>query len=338
MITKPFVTRFLCVFVFCGIFSSCLAQQVAIVTSNASLTIRSAPSRTSDKIGSVKSGEKVVVLEKTSAVEVIEDVESAWYKIQYSGQEGFVFGGFLSLIEKELPTNTVVNQPMTSIPPIPQKAVIRSEPIIYKVRPNAQQGKELRECLANQRVIAGAVLMYNMDDHIEKFRSLTDEDVMSASSVLILDRYLKVPPVKPSKHCHYMSSGDLSSDDDDNAVFCKYHGGFWEEKLVKFIVSDDLESSSDYISMDIDDLKLDIASLSGKKVKVAALGQYFGQMFLLKKDMMDMSPIFVEIKNIPREQMKYIIQNCNTGAEVIVSGIVGEVSFQQGIIAEKVEW
>jgi len=85
-------------------------------------------------------------------------------------------------------------------------------------------------------------------------------------------------------------------------------------------------------------LKLDIASLSGKKVKVAALGQYFGQMFLLKKDMMDMSPIFVEIKNIPREQMKYIIQNCNTGAEVIVSGIVGEVTFQQGIIAEKVEW
>lgn len=214
-----------------------------------------------------------------------------------------------------------------------------SRPVTYKVRPNTKQNKEMVECFKNLRVITAAVMMYNMDNNTKSLRSLNDEDVMSPNRPLITGGYLKTPPAKPNSQCYYMSSGDLSSDaDDDNAVFCRYHGGFWKEKVVKFIVSDDAENSVKYQSMDIDDLKLDFDSLVGQKVKVAALGQYFSNMLIIKRDMMDTNPMVVEVKNIPREQMKYLLQNCNTGAEVIVSGTVGEFSFQKGIIADKVEW
>jgi hypothetical protein len=220
-----------------------------------------------------------------------------------------------------------------------QTSAIPAHSVIYKVRPNTKQDREMVECFKNLRVITGAVMMYNMDNKIKEMRSLKDEDVMSPNSPLITGGYLRTPPIKPNSHCYYMSSGDLSSDAaDDNAVFCRYHGGFWKEKVVKFIVSDDAANSGKYQSMDIDDLKLDLDSLLGQKVKVAALGQYFSNSLIIKRDMMDTNPMFVEVKNIPREQMKYLIQNCNTGAEIIVSGTVGEVSFQKGIVADKIEW
>jgi len=97
-------------------------------------------------------------------------------------------------------------------------------------------------------------------------------------------------------------------------------------------------TTGSYQRMDLGDLKIDIESLMGKKIQVKAIGQLFGEMFFIKKDMMDMSPITVDIKNLPREQKKYVIQNCGTGAEITVYGTVSKVMFQNGLIAEKIEW
>lgn len=78
-----------------------MAQQEAIITSKSSLSLRSAPSKTSNKIDSIASGAKVEIIEKTSAKEIIEDKENYWYKIRFSGKEGYVFGGFLNIIAND---------------------------------------------------------------------------------------------------------------------------------------------------------------------------------------------------------------------------------------------
>lgn len=94
-------------------------------------------------------------------------------------------------------------------------------------------------------------------------------------------------------------------------------------------------------TMDMVDLRLDFASLSGRKVRVKAIGYYVMNMFVLKGDPMDMSPIIVDTSKVPREQQRRILQSCGdimNGCRVTVSGTVGKVSYQNGIVAEMVEW
>jgi hypothetical protein len=93
--------------------------------------------------------------------------------------------------------------------------------------------------------------------------------------------------------------------------------------------------------LDMDDLRLDIASLDGRKIRVRGIGLYMMDMFMLKKSMTDMSPIIVNISKLQREQRRQLIQQCSdimSGCKVIVNGTVGKVSYQNGINAENIEW
>ena len=82
-------------------------------------------------------------------------------------------------------------------------------PEMEKSRYNARQ----KACFSNQRVIQGAVEMYNMDypTPMEKL------DI----PLLVKDNYLKSAPVPPEPRCAYFSSGDLSK---DGFVYCSFHG------------------------------------------------------------------------------------------------------------------
>lgn len=76
------------------------AQTMAIVTSKSDLTMREEPTTKSKKIGSISSGQKVEILEKTLVKMTIEGLEDNWYKIRSSGKDGFAFGGFLKVLSE----------------------------------------------------------------------------------------------------------------------------------------------------------------------------------------------------------------------------------------------
>ena len=93
--------------------------------------------------------------------------------------------------------------------------------------------------------------------------------------------------------------------------------------------------------IDIDDLRIDIASLGGRKIRVRGIGQYMMDMFMLKKNASDMSPMLVDITKLDRDQRRKILQQCAdimTGCNVMIHGTVGKVSYQNGIVAERIEW
>ena len=93
--------------------------------------------------------------------------------------------------------------------------------------------------------------------------------------------------------------------------------------------------------IDMDDLRTDIASLDGRKVRVQGIGHHMMNMFMLKKNPYDMSPVIVDITKLQRDQHRKIIQQCAdivTGCRVTVYGTVGKVSYQNGISAENIEW
>ena len=100
-------------------------------------------------------------------------------------------------------------------------------------------------------------------------------------------------------------------------------------------------SSSSTPLLDMDDLRLDMASLDGKKVRVRGVGHFMMDMFMLKKSMTDMSPMIVDIAKLPRDQRREIMSQCSdlmSGCQVTVHGTVGKVNFKKGLFAERVEW
>jgi hypothetical protein len=62
---------------------------------------------------------------------------------------------------------------------------------------------------------------------------------------------------------------------------------------------------------------------------------------MLKKSVTDMSPIFVNIDNLKRDQKLQILKQCGdimSGCSVGVYGTAGKVSYQNGVIAENIKW
>lgn len=93
--------------------------------------------------------------------------------------------------------------------------------------------------------------------------------------------------------------------------------------------------------IDIDDFRLDYLSLVGKKIRVAGVGYFIMSSLMLKKNQMDLSPILIDISKVPRSQQKRIMQDCadiRTGCKVVVYGVVGNVAYQNGILADGIEW
>lgn len=94
--------------------------------------------------------------------------------------------------------------------------------------------------------------------------------------------------------------------------------------------------------MDMDDLRVDIASLNGRKVRVRGVGYYMMNMFMLTKSANDANFIFVDIARLRREERLQIMQQCSDmnspPCRVIIHGTVETVSAQNGIVAERIEW
>lgn len=93
--------------------------------------------------------------------------------------------------------------------------------------------------------------------------------------------------------------------------------------------------------LDMDDLRLDIASLEGRKVRVKGVGLYMMDMLILKKSMTDMTPVYINISKLEREQRRQILQQCSNimaACQVTVQGVVGKVNYLNGILAENIEW
>ena len=88
----------------------------------------------------------------------------------------------------------------------------------------ARRADRLKSCYSNQRVILGAIEMYNMDS------SIMMEELNSHNMQLLIDgKYLKEKPTSYDNHCEYASQGNLT---EDGEIYCKYHGSitYNEEK------------------------------------------------------------------------------------------------------------
>ena len=70
-----------------------------------------------------------------------------------------------------------------------------------------------RACFSNQRVLQGALEMYNMD--VSEMMTKLDIDT------LVKGKYLKVSPQKPEIDCNYLSIGDLTG---NGMIYCERHG------------------------------------------------------------------------------------------------------------------
>ena len=82
----------------------------------------------------------------------------------------------------------------------------------------ARRNDRLKSCYSNQRVILGAIEMYNMDS------SIMIEELNNHTMQLLIDgKYLKEKPTTYDNHCEYSSKGNLT---EDGEIYCKYHGSF----------------------------------------------------------------------------------------------------------------
>ncbi|MFZ2957505.1 MAG: hypothetical protein WA705_11490 [Candidatus Ozemobacteraceae bacterium] len=82
----------------------------------------------------------------------------------------------------------------------------------------------MKACYANQRVILGAVEMYNMD-HSVMISTISDADV-SENGLLVKGSYLKSKISKPTPGCSYAATGDLTG---PGKITCAAHGPVEEE-------------------------------------------------------------------------------------------------------------
>lgn len=87
----------------------------------------------------------------------------------------------------------------------------------FRITRSSARGKA---CFANQRVILGAVEMYNMD-HTTMLEKISDGDVAFPSGLLVVEKCLVSPVIKPEVSCEYASYGKLT---EYGIIYCKTHG------------------------------------------------------------------------------------------------------------------
>ncbi len=84
-------------------------------------------------------------------------------------------------------------------------------------RSGARRNARLKSCMANMRVLQGAVEMYNMDN-MEMIKYMDDANMQR----LIEGKYLRSLPVCPASHPgKYRSAGDLAG---EGVISCSVHG------------------------------------------------------------------------------------------------------------------
>jgi hypothetical protein len=127
----------------------------------------------------------------------------------------------------------------------------------------------------------------------------------------------------------------------------------WAEETVettdgrKIILRDDgtfkvlekkMVSSSSGGTISLNDLKLDIAQMTGKPVSVRGNLSIVGDLAMLgtEGELFDSTPVNVDLKKLPREQRKAILEDCSKGCTANITGKVGKLVFGLGIVAQSV--
>lgn len=101
------------------------------------------------------------------------------------------------------------------------------------------------------------------------------------------------------------------------------------------------KSNTSLVPISVDDFRLDYFSLIGKKVYVLGQIQFMMNIFILKKNSMDVNPIFIDVSKLPRNEQKNILQDCavpTSTCKGFLYGTAGKVMNQNGIYVEKIEW
>lgn len=70
------------------------------ISADVGLRMRSAPSLEAEKLGVIPYGEQVILLEERGAVVEIAGAKGHWSRVRWKNREGWVFGGFLSLVRR----------------------------------------------------------------------------------------------------------------------------------------------------------------------------------------------------------------------------------------------
>ncbi len=89
--------------------------------------------------------------------------------------------------------------------------------------------------------------------------------------------------------------------------------------------------------IDMDDLRVNLAALNGRTLRVRAVGHYVLNAFMLKKDHRDTNPLIVDISKVNQEQRKQLLQRCNDFVDGCVLTVLGTVT-RQGFAAEHIEF
>jgi len=133
-------------FAFISLFiSQAYGQSIAVVDTKDSLSLRASPSKNATKIGSIKAGEKVEVVEKTAVEESIAGKTGVWCKIRSEGREGFVFGGYLNFLPQQA-SETHVSNLVGNITPIKEESVAPKEQVDF-----AQGANQLAHSYTQER-------------------------------------------------------------------------------------------------------------------------------------------------------------------------------------------
>lgn len=99
------------------------------------------------------------------------------------------------------------------------------------------------------------------------------------------------------------------------------------------------KNNSGYAAIDMEDLKVDLKDVAGKKLAVAAYIQSFADTAMLKNNPMDMTPIFASADKLPREDRKKLINQCDAGQCVgIFYGVIKKSPEGYKFFIDKVEW
>lgn len=92
-----------------------------------------------------------------------------------------------------------------------------------------------------------------------------------------------------------------------------------------------------YRDISLDDLKLDKERLIGKKIRVSGLYQLMGDESLLAGDPGDMSPLWLDVHKVPREERKAMLDCPDRQCTFEIEGTVRRGLFGVMIVADHAE-
>lgn len=75
--------------------------RTALVTASTNLILRAKPEKGATKLGLAPHGAIVDVLQESDSEMTIDKIKAKWYRVSYSGTEGWAFGGYLDVTASE---------------------------------------------------------------------------------------------------------------------------------------------------------------------------------------------------------------------------------------------